>query len=103
MKKTLLVLWPTTRAWALRLRRVRERPGGIRRGRGRRVGNEQAGLAGGHVEDVDAVRRGVDHLLVVGRVGVDVEVEAAGVWLVAETPDAMAGVLVDPCFGRRLL
>ena len=45
---------------------------------------------------MDAVGRGVDHLLVVGGVGVDVEVEAAGVGFFAEAPDAVAGVFVDP-------
>jgi hypothetical protein len=38
---------------------------------------------------------------VVGGISVDVEVETAGVGLVAEPPDTMAGVLVDP--GLRYL
>jgi hypothetical protein len=60
------------------------------------------GLARVHVEDVNAVGRGVDHLLTVGCVGVDVEVEAAGVGFVAEPPDAVAGVLVNPGLWRLL-
>ena len=56
---------------------------------------------GGAVENVDAVRRGIDHLLRVGCIGVDVEVESAGVGLVAEPPDAMAGILVHPAARRH--
>ena len=70
---------------------------------GRRgVGDEDARLHGGEVEDADAVGRVVDHLFVVGRVGVDVEVEGAGVGLVGDAPDAVAGVFVDPGLGREL-
>ncbi len=68
--------------------------GGV--GGARRVGYEEAGLAGGEVEGVDAVGGVVDHQLAVGGVGVDVEVEAGGAGLVGEANDAVAGVLVDP-------
>src|SRR5258708_8753605 len=53
--------------------------GGWGGGWGGGIGHEEAGFAGVHVEDVDAVGCGVDHRLVIGGVGVDVEVEAAGV------------------------
>src|SRR6202044_1145742 len=69
---------------------------------GGRIGDEQAGFVSVHVEDVDAVGRRVDHRFVIGRVSVDVEVEAAGVGFVAETPDAVAGVLVHPGLWRFL-
>ena len=64
-----------------------------------RIGDEEACLHGGEVEDHDAAGGVVDHLLVVGGVGVDVEVEGAGVGLVGDAPDAVAGVFVDPGFG----
>ena len=67
---------------------------------GRRwIRDQHARLHGREVENADALGRVVDHLLVVGRVGVDVEVEGAGVGLVGDAPDAMAGVLVDPGLG----
>ncbi len=67
-----------------------------------RIRDEQARLVRLHIEHMDAVRRGVDHRLVVGRVGVDVEVEAAGVRLIAQPPDAVAGIFVDPTLWRQL-
>ena len=69
-------------------------------GGARRIGNQQTRLHGLHVHGVDAVGRGVDHGLVVGGVAIDVEVETAGVGLIGEPPDAMAGVLVDPGLRR---
>ena len=92
-----LVLWPAMMAWTPPKRKP---PGPVgASGRGAGWGRGAWWLLGGHVERVDAVGRGVDHGLQVRRVAVDVEVEGAGVGLVGEPPDAVAGVLVDPGFG----
>lgn len=79
------------------------RRGGARIGGAGWVGDEEAGLFRGEVEDVDAAGSGVEHLLVVRGVGVDVEVEAAGVGLGGDAPDSVAGIFIDPGSGRKLL
>jgi hypothetical protein len=45
---------------------------------------------------MDAVRRGVDHLLPIRCIRIHVEVKSAGIGLVAQPPDAMSRVLIHP-------
>ena len=54
------------------------------------------------VQHGDAIRCSVDHLLAIGRVAILVEVEAGGVGFVGEANDTVAGVGIDPGFGRRV-
>ncbi len=51
---------------------------------------------------MDAIRRGIDHRLQVGRIGIDVEVKARRARLIRHPPDAVACVLIHPCARRNL-
>lgn len=59
-----------------------------------RVGDDEAGLAGGRVHAVDAAGRGVDHGPAIGGVGVVVEVEVGGAGLIGEAP-VIQGISAD--------
>jgi len=65
-------------------------------GRHRWIGHHQPRLQAGQFHGMNAIRRGVDHLLAIGGKGVHVEIETGGPRLVRQANHAMAGVLVDP-------
>ncbi len=51
------------------------------------------------IEHRNTVRSGVDHLFVVCRIGIVVEIEAGAAGFLRETDDAVPGIGIDPGFG----